>query len=132
MPSPYIEFEDVHKAFDGTVILDGVSFTVDRGTTFAILGPSGVGKTVLLTHLVGFLKPDSGRILVEGEDVTAMDERGGVSSLVPDEYADASRTPRRYGLLWRIPRGVFDSDTPFTAIRPPAASDAARNRRSSG
>ena len=73
--SAYIEFVDVHKAFDDTVILDGVSFTVERGTTFAILGPSGVGKTVLLTHLVGFLRPDQGHILVEGEDVTVMDER---------------------------------------------------------
>lgn len=73
--SPYIEFIDVHKAFDELVVLDGVSFTVERGSTFAILGPSGVGKTVLLTHLVGFLKPDSGRVLVDGEDVTALDEQ---------------------------------------------------------
>jgi len=73
--APYIEFVDVHKAFDDVVVLDGVSFTVERGTTFAILGPSGVGKTVLLTHLVGFLKPDQGRILLDGEDVTAMSER---------------------------------------------------------
>jgi phospholipid/cholesterol/gamma-HCH transport system ATP-binding protein len=71
----YIEFIDVYKAFDEIVVLDGVSFTVERGTTFAILGPSGVGKTVLLTHLVGFLKPDRGRILVDGSDVTSMDER---------------------------------------------------------
>lgn len=72
--SNFIEFVDVHKAFNDKVILNGVSFEVEEGTTFAILGPSGVGKTVLLTHVVGFLQPDSGRVLVDGEDVTGMKE----------------------------------------------------------
>lgn len=72
---PYIEFVDVHKSFGDMVVLDGVSFGVERGTTFAILGPSGVGKTVLLTHIVGFLKPDSGKIFVDGEEVTGMGEK---------------------------------------------------------
>src|SRR5204863_8585995 len=57
------------------MILDGVSFTVEKGTTFAILGPSGIGKTVTLTHIVGLLKPDSGRIMVDGQDVTNFTER---------------------------------------------------------
>src|SRR5262249_54876401 len=67
-------FVDVHKSFDVMKVLDGVSFHVERGETFAILGPSGVGKTVTLTHVVGLLKPDSGRIIVDGEDITDMDE----------------------------------------------------------
>jgi len=71
----FIEFKDVHKSFDEMTVLDGVSFQVERGETFAILGPSGVGKTVTLTHVVGLLKPDSGRILVDGADITDMDER---------------------------------------------------------
>ena len=75
MSNNYIEFRNVHKAFDENVILDGVSFGVEKGTTFAILGPSGVGKTVLLTHVVGFLVPESGSILVDGDDVTGMTER---------------------------------------------------------
>src|SRR5262249_11308741 len=54
--------------------LSGVSFGVEKGTTFAILGPSGVGKTVTLTHAVGLMKPDSGRIIIDGEDITEMDE----------------------------------------------------------
>ena len=73
--SNYIEFTDVHKAFDEKVVLDGVSFGVERGTTFAILGPSGVGKTVLLTHAVGFLVPDAGRVQIDGQDITGMTER---------------------------------------------------------
>ena len=71
----FIEFVDVHKSFDEHVVLDGVSFGVERGETFAILGPSGVGKTVLLTHAVGLLKPDKGRIIVDGVDITHMGER---------------------------------------------------------
>ena len=71
----FIEFIDVHKSFGDRTILDGVSFRVEKGTTFAILGPSGIGKTVTLTHIVGLLKPDSGRIMVDGQDVTNFTER---------------------------------------------------------
>jgi len=71
----FIEFVDVHKTFDdGRKVLDGVSFSVEQGETFAILGPSGVGKTVTLTHAVGLMKPDSGQIIVDGKDITMMDE----------------------------------------------------------
>jgi phospholipid/cholesterol/gamma-HCH transport system ATP-binding protein len=73
--SYFIEFIDVHKSFGDRVVLNGVSFGVERGETFAILGPSGVGKTVMLTHAVGLLKPDTGRIIIDGEDITEMDER---------------------------------------------------------
>jgi phospholipid/cholesterol/gamma-HCH transport system ATP-binding protein len=73
--SYFIEFVDVHKSFGEREILKGVSFGVEKGETFAILGPSGVGKTVMLTHVVGLLKPDQGRILVDGEDITDMNEQ---------------------------------------------------------
>jgi ABC-type transporter Mla maintaining outer membrane lipid asymmetry ATPase subunit MlaF len=70
----FIEFIDVHKSFDDKTVLDGVSFGVEKSETFAILGPSGVGKTVMLTHIVGLLKPDQGKILVDGQDITNMRE----------------------------------------------------------
>src|SRR5260370_23294890 len=73
--SYFIEFIDVCKSFDEKKVLDGVSFGVEQGETFAILGPSGAGKTVTLTLAVGLLKPDSGRIIVDGEDITDMKER---------------------------------------------------------
>src|SRR5881628_800674 len=73
--SYFIEFVDVQKSFDDRKVLDGVSFGVEKGETFAILGPSGVGKTVMLTHVVGLLKPDEGRIIVDGADITNMSER---------------------------------------------------------
>jgi len=71
----FIEFIDVHKSFGDRVILDGISFSVEKGKTFAILGPSGIGKTVTITHIVGLLKPDSGRIIVDGQDITNLTER---------------------------------------------------------
>ena len=83
----FIEFIDVHKSFGDRMILDGVSFSVAKGTTFAILGPSGIGKTVTLTHIVGLLKPDSGRIIVDGQDVTDMSER----ELTADSEESAAR-----------------------------------------
>jgi len=66
----YIEFRGVSKAFDDHVVLDDVSFFTDQGETCIILGRSGVGKSVTLKHIMGFLKPDSGRVIVAGEDIT--------------------------------------------------------------
>ncbi len=66
----YIEFRDVSKAFDDHVILDHVSFQVEPGETVCILGRSGVGKSVSLQHIMGFLKPDEGRIFVAHSDIT--------------------------------------------------------------
>jgi ABC-type transporter Mla maintaining outer membrane lipid asymmetry ATPase subunit MlaF len=70
----YIEFRGVCKAFDDFVVLNNVSFHVDRGETCVILGRSGVGKSVSLKHILGFLKPDSGRVFVAGHDITDWDE----------------------------------------------------------
>jgi phospholipid/cholesterol/gamma-HCH transport system ATP-binding protein len=68
--TPYIEFKNVFKAFGDRVILDDVSFDVLPGEMVCILGRSGVGKSVALHHIMGFLKPDSGRVIVAGEDIT--------------------------------------------------------------
>jgi phospholipid/cholesterol/gamma-HCH transport system ATP-binding protein len=68
--APYIEFRDVSKAFGDNVVLEHVSFDVLAGETVCILGRSGVGKSVSLHHIMGFLKPDSGRVIVAGEDIT--------------------------------------------------------------
>src|SRR5437763_7828499 len=73
-PGPYIEFQNVSKAFGEKVVLDKVSFDVMPGETLCILGRSGVGKSVSLHHIMGFLKPDSGRIIVAYQDVTDYNE----------------------------------------------------------
>src|SRR3989475_5620566 len=67
---PYIEFNDVSKAFGEKRVLDHVSFDVLPAETVCILGRSGVGKSVSLHHIMGFLKPDSGRVIVAYEDIT--------------------------------------------------------------
>lgn len=73
---PVIVFDDVSISFDGRSVLENVSFSVTRGETLCILGRSGVGKSVSLRLLMGFLKPDSGSIRVEGEEITQLDEEG--------------------------------------------------------
>src|SRR5229473_2367167 len=68
--SPYIAFKEVSKSFGDNRVLDHVSFDVMPGETVCILGRSGVGKSVALHHIMGFLKPDSGRVIVAFEDIT--------------------------------------------------------------
>jgi phospholipid/cholesterol/gamma-HCH transport system ATP-binding protein len=72
--APAILLQDVHKSLSGRKILDGITLEVQRGETLAILGPSGGGKTVLLKHLVGLLKPDSGKLEVCGVDLAHADQ----------------------------------------------------------
>jgi ABC-type transporter Mla maintaining outer membrane lipid asymmetry ATPase subunit MlaF len=66
----FFEFRQVCKSFDERLVLDHVSFTVKRGETCVIMGRSGVGKSVSLKHIMGFLKADEGRIFIDGQDVT--------------------------------------------------------------
>jgi phospholipid/cholesterol/gamma-HCH transport system ATP-binding protein len=72
---PYIEFKDVSKSFGDKTVLDHVTFDVMAGETVCILGRSGVGKSVTLQNIMGFLKPDSGRVIVAHEDITDYSEQ---------------------------------------------------------
>ena len=72
---PYIAFENVSKSFGSLAVLSDINFHVMPGETLCILGRSGVGKSVSLQQIMGFLKPDSGRILVAGEDITDFTEQ---------------------------------------------------------
>ncbi len=85
-----IEVKDLIKSFDGRVVLDGINLTVDKGSVFAIMGGSGCGKTTLLRHLIGVMRPDSGQILVKGRDITKF----GDGEL--DEYR------KRFGMLFQM------------------------------
>src|SRR5712672_1927910 len=71
---PYAEFQHVSKAFGDHKVLEDVNFQVFPGETLCILGRSGVGKSVSLHHIMGFLKPDSGRVIVAFEDITEATE----------------------------------------------------------
>ena len=70
-----IAFEDVRKSFGPHKVLDGVSFSVEKGEVLAVVGPSGTGKSVTLKHIVRLLEPDSGRVLVDGVDVSECSAR---------------------------------------------------------
>lgn len=87
--APIVRFEDVHKSFGAQKVLDGLSFEVESGKTLAVMGGSGTGKSVVLRHIVGLLRPDSGRVEVEGRDVP---------SLAPKELAHMRK---RMGFLFQ-------------------------------
>jgi phospholipid/cholesterol/gamma-HCH transport system ATP-binding protein len=70
-----IEVRDLKKSFGPHPILDGVSFGIEKGESLVIIGRSGGGKSVLLKHIIGLLKPDSGQVVIDGEDITHLNER---------------------------------------------------------
>lgn len=70
-----IEFQEVTMSYDDRVILDGVSFAVNPGETRIVMGGSGTGKSTILKLVLGLIKPESGRILIDGEDVTDLSEQ---------------------------------------------------------
>ena len=93
-----IEVRDLKKRFGSHSILDGVSFRIEKGESVVIIGRSGGGKSVLLKHLIGLLKPDAGQVLIEGEDIVSMNER------------ELLRVRRKFGMLFQS-AALFDSLT---------------------
>ncbi len=99
-----IELRRVCKRFGDHIILDGVDFVVQDGETVALLGPSGTGKSVLLKHIIGLIKPDSGQVLVDGLRVARL-KREALAHL-------------RYKIGYVFQNGaLFDSDNVFENIR---------------
>jgi phospholipid/cholesterol/gamma-HCH transport system ATP-binding protein len=70
-----IEFRNVYKSFDDEMVLKDISFVIKRGETKIILGESGSGKSTILKLILGLIRPDSGQILIDGRDITRMNER---------------------------------------------------------
>jgi phospholipid/cholesterol/gamma-HCH transport system ATP-binding protein len=93
---PAVEFRHVTKSFGDRRVLDDVSFAVDSGRSVCILGRSGTGKSVTLKHIIGLMTPDSGRVLVEGQDIGQLESRG------------LSQVRRRIGFLFQN-AALFDS-----------------------
>jgi len=93
-----IEVRDLKKRFGSHSILDGVSFRIEKGESVVIIGRSGGGKSVLLKHLIGLLKPDAGQVRIEGEDIVSMNER------------ELLRVRRKFGMLFQS-AALFDSLT---------------------
>ena len=69
---PLIQIVDLHKSFNGRPVLKGLNLTIAEGENTVIIGPSGTGKSVLLKHIIGLLKPDKGEIWVDGIDITKL------------------------------------------------------------
>ncbi len=82
--APVVAIEDLHKSFGSQKVLDGISLTVKRGETLAVLGRSGTGKSVLLRLIIGLEKPDSGSVRIHGQDISglALDQLGEVRKKV--------------------------------------------------
>jgi phospholipid/cholesterol/gamma-HCH transport system ATP-binding protein len=71
--SAKLRVENLHKAFAHRAVLDGIDLSIAPGESLVIVGPSGTGKSVLLKHLIGLVRPDSGRVFVDGQDLWALD-----------------------------------------------------------
>lgn len=100
---PLLSAEDLVGGFGERRVLDGISLSVARGESLVIMGPSGTGKTVLLKHLIGLLRPISGRLLVDGKDFWALSP------------AEQTRTRQRYGIAFQE-GALFDSMNVFDNI----------------
>jgi phospholipid/cholesterol/gamma-HCH transport system ATP-binding protein len=93
-----IEVRDLKKSFGTHSILNGVNLRIEKGESVVIIGRSGGGKSVLLKHLIGLLKPDAGQVLIEGENIVPMNER------------QLLRVRRKFGMLFQS-AALFDSMT---------------------
>ena len=96
--APAVRLEHVSKTFGSRAVLDDVSFDVARGSGFVILGRSGTGKSVTLRHIIGLMRPDRGRVFVDGDEISALDG------------PELSRVRRRIGFLFQN-AALFDSIT---------------------
>jgi phospholipid/cholesterol/gamma-HCH transport system ATP-binding protein len=88
-PDPIIDVRHLRKSFDGRAVLEDVSFSVRRGTVCAVMGGSGSGKSTILRHLIGALKPDVGEIYIDGDEITHLSER------------QLERVRRKFGMLFQ-------------------------------
>ncbi|MFH1678392.1 MAG: ABC transporter ATP-binding protein [Candidatus Omnitrophota bacterium] len=70
-----IKIENLHKSFNNQPVLEGLNLEIEKGKTTVIIGRSGCGKSVLLKHIIGLLKPDKGRIFIENQDISAFNEK---------------------------------------------------------
>jgi phospholipid/cholesterol/gamma-HCH transport system ATP-binding protein len=93
-----IEIKEVYKSFGANQVLNGVDLIINQGETIVILGRSGCGKSVLLKHIIGLMKPDNGQIFIDGEEITAY------------SYKKLSNLRRRFGMLFQG-AALFDSMT---------------------
>lgn len=95
---PIIELVDVHKSFNGHKVLDGLNLSIEARRITVIIGQSGGGKSVLLKHMIGLAKPDRGKVIVEGVDVSRLNDR------------ELNNVRKSFGMLFQG-AALFDSMT---------------------
>jgi phospholipid/cholesterol/gamma-HCH transport system ATP-binding protein len=98
-----IEVRDVRKSFGAQQVLRGASLQIEKGEAIVIIGRSGGGKSILLKHLIGLLRPDSGSVLVDGKDLARMNER------------ELLGVRRQFGMLFQM-AALFDSLNVFENV----------------
>ncbi len=109
-----IRVEDLHKSFDGFEVLRGVSFQVERGEILALIGRSGHGKSVLLKNIAGLIRPDRGRVFIDGENICRLRGR------------ELERLRGRFAFLFQG-GALFDSLTVFENVAFPLREKARLN-----
>ena len=98
-----IRLVDVEKSFNEQVVLNRLTLEIPEGQITAVIGPSGVGKSVLLKHMIGLLRPDRGQVIVDGEDIAFMGRR------------QLNRVREKFGMLFQN-AALFDSMTVFENV----------------
>ncbi len=116
MPDAIVQIRGVTKSFGDNHVLRGVDLDVAEGGITVVIGPSGCGKSVLIKHVIGLLRPDSGRILVDGDDITKMSSREMVT------------VRRKFGMLFQQ-SALFDSMTVFDNVAFPLVEHTKTSRK---
>jgi phospholipid/cholesterol/gamma-HCH transport system ATP-binding protein len=112
---PLIELKNIHKRFGSQVVLDGLNLTIERGESVVVIGASGSGKSVMLKHIVGLLRPDDGEVWFDGRRTDGLQERHLVEMR------------KRFGFLFQM-GALFDSMTCLENIAFPLVEHTRRSR----
>jgi len=112
-PPPIIRVVDLHKSFGAHSVLSGIHLSIEEGSTLVVLGGSGSGKTVLVKHLIGLLKPEQGQVWVDGEDVVPMGDEA------------LARVRKKFGMVFQA-AALFDSMTVFENVAFPLRESASK------
>lgn len=115
MTDTCIDIIDISKSFGGQKVLDGLSLKIPKGKITVVLGPSGIGKSVLLKHMIGLIRPDSGRVVVDGVDI------GGLDQPTLNKFRE------KFGMLFQS-AALFDSMNVFDNVAFPLVEHTAYSR----
>ncbi len=116
MAAPIVSIRGLRKSFDDNAVLKGVDLDVEEGGITVVIGPSGCGKSVLVKHVIGLLKPDSGTIEIDGQEITQLPER------------QMTAVRRKFGMLFQQ-SALFDSMSVLDNVTFPLVEHTHLNQR---